>query len=114
MTFDTMKMQEKYREAGFDPRQSQALVEGQQESQSELATKADLNAVVSEHAQKTDKAIGDLKVTVAEHAQKTDKAIGDLKVTLEGIRTEMAKSQRQQLVAIIGVIGLAVAIIKLF
>ena len=43
MIFDSLKMKQKYTEAGFDEAQSVALVEGLQEGQSELATKADLD-----------------------------------------------------------------------
>ena len=89
MTFDTIKMQKKYQEAGFDLDQSRALVEGQQEARSELATRADVKAIVTEQAQQTDKAIADLKVYVAEQ-------------------------NRLTLMAMMAIVSLAVAVIKLF
>ena len=46
MIFDSLKMKQKYTEAGFDEAQSVALVEGLQEGQSELATKADLDHTI--------------------------------------------------------------------
>lgn len=71
MTFETMKMQAKYK-AGFDSKQSKSLVEGHQGSQSELASKADLKETsetlqseITKQGQESAEAISDLKVAVA-------------------------------------------------
>ena len=43
MLFDTLKMKDRYLDAGFVDDQAEALVKGQQEGQAELATKTDLD-----------------------------------------------------------------------
>ena len=77
MIFDSLKMKQKYTEAGFDEAQSVALVEGLQEGQSELATKADLDHKIDNLRTDLDRKIDNLRTDL-------DHKIDNLRVELKG------------------------------